>query len=80
MSEIICPRCKEDLRIDEASYADIVKQVRDSELEAEVMELKAVQQRTLSEIEKSLEELHAELLEKDAVIAELRAEYEIASA
>lgn len=31
MQEIICPECKKAFKIDEAGYADIVKQVRDSE-------------------------------------------------
>lgn len=33
MNEIICPHCKKDFKIDEAGYADILKQVRDREFE-----------------------------------------------
>lgn len=79
MSEIICPDCKKDLTIDAASYADIVQQVRDKELAAEVAELKAVQERVIRNIEKGVEELHDEIVEKDAVIAELKSEYKTAS-
>ena len=31
MHEIICPHCRKAFKIDEAGYADIVKQVRDDE-------------------------------------------------
>jgi len=33
MHEIICPHCKKAFKIDEAGYADILKQVRDIEFE-----------------------------------------------
>lgn len=36
MNEIKCPKCGEVFQIDEASYASIVKQVRDSEFNAEL--------------------------------------------
>jgi hypothetical protein len=29
MNEIICPNCKKAFKVDEAGFADIVKQVRD---------------------------------------------------
>lgn len=75
MTEIICPDCKKDLTLDAITYAQIVQQVRNKELAAEVAELKEVQDRVIRSIEKSVEELHAELMEKDALIAELKAEY-----
>lgn len=34
MNEIICPHCRKAFKIDEAGYADIVKQIRDREFEA----------------------------------------------
>ena len=34
MNEIICPHCGKAFTIDEAGYADIVNQVRDSEFDA----------------------------------------------
>ena len=33
MHEIICPHCKKAFKIDDAGYADILKQVRDGEFE-----------------------------------------------
>jgi len=38
MNEIICPNCKKAFKIDEAGYADVVKQVRDSEFNAQLHE------------------------------------------
>jgi hypothetical protein len=36
MNEIICPHCKKAFKIDEAGFADIIKQVRDHEFENEL--------------------------------------------
>lgn len=36
MNEIKCPKCNEKFKIDEAGYADIVKQVRNAEFDAEL--------------------------------------------
>jgi hypothetical protein len=44
MHEITCPHCGKAFKVDEAGYADILKQVRDREFEAELhdrLELKA---------------------------------------
>lgn len=38
MQEIICPHCNKAFKIDEAGYADILKQVRDSEFEKSLHE------------------------------------------
>lgn len=38
MHEIICPHCGKAFKIDEAGYADILKQVRDSKFEQELHE------------------------------------------
>ena len=38
MHEIICPHCAKAFKIDEAGYADILKQVRDSEFEKQLHE------------------------------------------
>ena len=35
MNEIICPSCKKAFKIDEAGFADILKQVRDHQFEEE---------------------------------------------
>jgi len=36
MNEIICPNCKKAFKIDEAGFADILKQVRDSQFNEEI--------------------------------------------
>ena len=36
MHEIICPHCHKAFKIDEAGYADILKQVRDDEFEQQL--------------------------------------------
>lgn len=38
MNEIICPHCKETFKVDEAGFADILKQVRNHEFEKELHE------------------------------------------
>ena len=38
MNKIICPNCKKDFEIDEAGFADILKQVRDEEFNKELKE------------------------------------------
>ena len=38
MHEIICPHCSKAFKIDEAGYADILKQVRDGEFEQQLHE------------------------------------------
>ena len=36
MNEIICPNCKKAFKVDKAGFADILKQVRDSQFEQEL--------------------------------------------
>ena len=36
MNEIICPNCKKAFKVDEAGFADILKQVRDQQFEEEL--------------------------------------------
>ncbi len=36
MNEIICPNCTKAFKIDEAGFADILKQVRDNQFEEEL--------------------------------------------
>ena len=38
MHEVICPHCGKAFKIDEAGYADILKQVRDGEFEQQLHE------------------------------------------
>jgi hypothetical protein len=37
MNEIICPKCKKTFKVDEAGFADILKQVRDHQFEEELV-------------------------------------------
>ena len=45
MNEIICPHCKKTFKVDEAGFADILKQVRDHEFENELHERLAMAER-----------------------------------
>jgi len=38
MSEVICPHCNKSFKIEEAGYADILKQIRNKEFEEELHE------------------------------------------
>lgn len=71
MNEIKCPHCGKTFKIDEASFAAILKQVRDGEFEKELharidSEVRAAEAKTKLE-------LQAENNKKEAEIAELRA-------
>ena len=73
MRQIKCPNCGQVFEIDQASYADIVKQVRDHEFMREIAEregllrtdkenaVQLAEQKTRSELQKLLSEKEAEL-------------------
>ncbi|WP_010202979.1 DUF2130 domain-containing protein [Salinibacterium sp. PAMC 21357] len=78
MHEITCPHCHKAFTIDEAGYADIVKQVRDSEFEGALHErLELAESAKKAEIElaeaRVATALQAEAAKKDAAIQELTA-------
>lgn len=78
MHEIICPHCGKAFKIDEAGYADILKQVRDSEFEKQLHErLKLAEKDKLNAVELAKEKASSELQKataaKDAEIQELKA-------
>jgi len=78
MNEIICPHCKKAFKIDEAGYADILKQVRDSEFEEQLHErLELADKDKINAVELAKEkigsEMHKEAAAKDAVIQDLKA-------
>ncbi|VVE24808.1 hypothetical protein PCA20602_03337 [Pandoraea capi] len=91
MHEIICPHCKKAFKIDEAGYADIQKQVRDSEFDKQREELeKQLHERLrLAEQEKqnavALErarlagEMTSNAANKDAEIQDLKNQLEAAA-
>ncbi|WP_315792697.1 MULTISPECIES: DUF2130 domain-containing protein, partial [unclassified Bradyrhizobium] len=71
MREIICPHCSKAFKIDEAGYADILKQVRDSEFEQQLHErLELAEQDKLNAVQLAKTKIAAD---KDVVIQELKA-------
>ncbi len=81
MNEIICPHCKKAFKVDEAGYADILKQVRDHQFEEELhtrLELAEKEKENAVKLaEANLKNsLQADLTKKDNEINELRARNE----
>lgn len=77
--EITCPHCGKAFAIDEAGYADILKQVRDDEFASSLQErMDAFERQKKTEIElaevKATEKLHEELAKREAEIAKLQAD------
>lgn len=77
MHEIICPHCAKAFKIDEAGYADILKQVRDTDFEKQLherLDLAELEKRNAVELAtaKAASELHKATASKDAEIQELR--------
>lgn len=78
MHEIICPHCSKAFKIDETGYADILKQVRDSDFEKQLHErLELAEQDKLAAIELAQVKITSELQKaasaKDSEIQELKA-------
>jgi hypothetical protein len=78
MHEIICPHCGKAFKIDEAGYADILKQVRDSDFEKQLherLELAEQEKRNAVELAETriASELQKAALAKDAEINSLKA-------
>ncbi len=76
--EIICPHCGKAFKIDEAGYADIIKQVRDNEFEQQLHErLELAEQDKRNAVELAKNEIGSEMQKattaKDAEIQELKA-------
>lgn len=81
MHEIICPHCKKAFKIDEAGYADILSQVRDSAFEQQLHErLELAEKDKQSAVELARAKVTSELQQaaatKDAEILELKAKLE----
>jgi len=79
MNEIICPHCKKAFKIDEAGYADILKQVHDQEFESALHErLEMAEKDKASAVqlaeEKTKNQLQSDMAKKEAELAELKAE------
>ena len=78
MHEIICPHCGKAFKIDEAGYADILKQVRDSDFDKQLharLELAEQDKRNAVELAQSTlaNELQKDAAAKDAEIQNLKA-------
>lgn len=78
MQEIICPHCHKAFKVDEAGYADLLKQVRDHEFEQQVNErLELAEQEKQSAVELAKSQVESVMQKaasgKDAEIKELRA-------
>ena len=78
MNEIICPHCSKAFKIDEAGYADILKQVRNSEFERQLherLELAEQDKRNAVELAQArvTNELQKAAASKDAEIQRLKA-------
>lgn len=78
MNEIHCPHCHQAFKVDEAGYADIVKQIRDREFEKQLnerLDLAAKDKENALELlkEKTLNEIRSAAVEKDKALQELKA-------
>ena len=81
MNDIICPHCSKAFKIDEAGYADILKQVRDSDFEHQLHErLELAERDKRSAVELARAQLTAELqrqgAERESEIQRLKAQLE----
>ena len=83
MHDIICPRCSKAFKIDETGYADILKQVRDSEFDQQLHDrLALAEKEKINAVERAQSKLANELQQasaiKDAAIAELKGQLQSA--
>lgn len=83
MNEIICPNCEKAFKIDDAGYADILKQVRNQEFDKELHERLEVAERDKQSAIKLAEantknELQVEISKKEAEISRLQSKIESA--
>jgi hypothetical protein len=82
MNEIICPNCHKAFKVDEAGFADILKQVRDHQFEEELQNRLNLAEKEKESAVKLAEAniknlLQEQLAQKDAALTELKAQKEI---
>lgn len=82
MNEIICPNCKKAFKVDEAGFADILKQVRDHQFEEELLNRLALADKEKESAVKLAEanirnSLQGQLAIKDKELAELKAQKDV---
>lgn len=80
MNEIICPNCKKAFKVDEAGFADIIKQVRDHQFEEELRERLNIAEKDKENAIKLAEAnitntLQKDLAKKDAELAEINSKF-----
>jgi hypothetical protein len=83
MNEIICPNCNKAFKVDEAGFADILKQVRDHQFEEELQkrlnladkEKESAVKLAEANVRNSLQE---QIAKKDTELAQLKAQSELA--
>lgn len=81
MNEIVCPNCKKTFKVDEAGFADILKQVRDHQFNEELNNRLEIAEREKESAVKLAEaniknSLQEDLAKKDREITELKAKSE----
>ncbi len=81
LNEVMCPHCKKAFKIDEAGFADIVKQVRDHEFKEELSKREMLLKEEKESAVKLAEErtknaLKDDFIKKETEIATLRSEKE----
>lgn len=79
MNDIVCPNCKKVFKVDEAGFADILKQIRDKKFEEELRERLNIAEKEKENAVKLAESnlkntQQEELAKKDKELLELRAE------
>ena len=77
MNEVICPKCKKAFKVDEAGFADILKQVRDHQFEEELTNRLAIAEKEKDNAVKIAEanlknSLQKELTKKDRQLTEMK--------
>ncbi len=82
MNKIICPNCKKDFELDDAGFADILKQIRDSQFEEELQNRLNLAEKEKETAVKLAEAniksvLQENLAKKDQEITKLKAEKEL---
>lgn len=82
MNEIICPNCKKAFKVDEAGFADILKQVRDHQFDEEIHHRLALAEKEKESAVKLAEAniknaLQEQLAKKDQELADLKAKKEV---
>ena len=81
MNEIICPHCHKAFKVDEAGYADILKQVRDHQFEEELQNRLALAEKDKQSaiqiaVAKVREALQEQLAQKETALIQLKSEKE----